>query len=189
MLLYVYAIKGDDFIKTLVIHPSDPSTLFLSIIYSNHLDDWTIINDTNIKKEDLMDLIKKHDKIIMLGHGIPSGLLNPKSFGLIIDDDFASILKQKETISIWCHSDEYFRRHNIPGFHTGMIISEVAEALYVLGFTPLTKEETLNNMVKFSSVVKECIDRTPNEMKEYILANYNDTDPVTLFNRKNIIVL
>lgn len=175
--------------KTLVIHPDDRSTDFLKIIYENHLEDWDIINDCFITKEDLIEQIKSHDRIIMMGHGTPGGLLNPKKWNYLISDEFAPLLAEKETISIWCNSDQYFRKHNIKGFHTGMIISEVAEARYVLHDTPLNKEETLNNMLAFARIVKNCIDDKPNEMKDYILKNYTFKDDVTQFNRGNIIVL
>lgn len=175
--------------KTLVIHPDDRSTDFLKIIYENHLKDWTIINNCFITKEELIEQIKSHDRIIMMGHGTPGGLLNPKHWCYLINDTYAPLLAEKETISIWCNSDQYFKRNNIKGFHTGMIISEVAEASYVLHDTPLNKEETLNNMIAFATIVKQCIDNTPNEMKDYILKNYTFKDDVTQFNRKNIIVL
>ena len=174
--------------KTLVIHPDDRSTDFLKLIYENK-NDWTIVNDCNITSIELKNLIKNHDRIIMMGHGSPSGLFNPQKYTLLIDDTFAPLLRTKETISIWCHSDQYFRRHNIPGFHTGMIISEVSEAHYVLGETPLNKEETLNNMETFARIINKCIDDTPENMKDFILANYIFKDKVTQFNRNNIIVL
>lgn len=175
--------------KTLVIHPSDRSTDFLKIIYENHLDDWTIINDCVINKEKLRNLINSHDRIIMLGHGTSCGLLNPTCYGYIIDESYIDLLKDKETISIWCNSDSFFKKYNLKGFHTGMIISEVSEEYYILGYSPLNKEEILNNMIKFSNIVKECINKKPEEMKEYILNNYIFNDDVTRFNKKNIIVL
>lgn len=175
--------------KTLVIHPDDRSTDFLKLIYENHLKDWTIINDCYITKYELKKLIKDHDRIIMMGHGTPGGLLNPKKWNYLIDDTFAPLLKEKETISIWCHSDQYFRKHQIKGFHTGMIISEVREADYVLHKTPLDEEQTLNNMIDFARIINQCIDNPPLEMKDYILRNYTFKDDVTQFNRGNIIVL
>lgn len=174
--------------KTLVIHPDDRSTDFLKLIYVNK-NDWTIMNRTDITRKELIELIKNHDRIIMMGHGCPTGLFNPKRYSLLIDDSFAPLLKTKETISIWCHSDQYFRRNNIKGFHTGMIISEVSEALYVLGHAPLNKEQTLENMETFARIINQCIDETPEKMQEFILANYIFDDEVTQFNRKNILVL
>jgi hypothetical protein len=71
-----------------------------------------------------------------------------------------------------------------------MIISEVSEAQYVLGKTPLNAEETLNNMNLFADVVGKHIDN-PNllEMQKLIREEYNRDDPVSVFNRENIIML
>lgn len=184
--------------KTLVIHPSDRSTDFLKIIYENHMNDneWTILNESeSLTRDDLEKLIKANDRIIMMGHGLPQGLLNPyrsfrKMHGLIIDDSFADLLRTKDTVSIWCWSDMYFRKHQIKGFHTGMIISEVHEARFAIGKTPLDAKQTLENMEMFSRAVRDCIDNTdPNEMKKYVLEHYVGEDGVTQFNRNNVIVL
>ena len=139
-----------------------------------------------------------YDRIIMMGHGTPSGLLNVGSFYknelmsqlYVIDNFFADLLQTKETISIWCHSDQFARQYKLPGFHTGMIISEVSEAQYALGKTPLNAEETLDNMNLFADVVGKHIDN-PNllEMQKLIRKEYNRDDPVSVFNRKNIIML
>ena len=181
--------------KTLVIHPSDRSTDFLKIIYEDK--DYDVLTDfrnciSNNGKSRLINTMKKYDRIIMLGHGTPYGLLNVVDghfVGTLINDQFAKVLSEKETISIWCNSDRYFIRNNIKGFHTGMIISEVGEARYVLGKTPLNAKETLDNMIAFSTIVRDCIEKTPTEMKDYILEHYNFEDEVTQYNRKNIIVL
>ena len=92
--------------KTIVIHPKDVSTVFLENIYKNK--DFTVVNDCNISKLQLRDLIKQHDRIIMCGHGIDSGLINPASVNrqkivdynnlYLIDDSFVDLLKDKETI-------------------------------------------------------------------------------------------
>lgn len=182
--------------KTLVIHPTDRSTDFLKIIYENHLNDWTILNDFVGTKEDLRKIISEHDRIIMMGHGTPYGLLNTGSFlgdfdWNIIDDSFVCALRKKETVSIWCNSDAFFREHLINGFHTGMIISETSEEQYMLNHIPLDKAELLANMKYFASIIRDCIDLEDNPygMKDYILNRYNWDDEVTQFNRKNIIVV
>lgn len=71
-----------------------------------------------------------------------------------------------------------------------MIISEVREAQYVLGETPLTAEETLDNMNLFADAVGRHID-DPDllEMRRSIRKEYNRDDPVSIFNRENIIML
>ena len=164
--------------KTLVIHPQDISTDFLKIIYEDKKG-WTICNRLDITREELYELVKEHDRIIMMGHGCPTGLFNPKNYRLLIDNTFVPLFKDKETISIWCNSDKFFKPVGLKGFHTGMIISEVREAQYVLGKTPLNEEETLNNMIAFSTIIKQCIDEDPKKMKDYILKNYTFKDKVT----------
>ena len=184
--------------KTLVIHPSDRSTDFLKIIYENHLNDkdWTILNESEtMTPQELFNLIKENDRILMMGHGVPYGLINPsrafKRFhGLVIDGSFADLLREKETLSIWCWSDQYFRNHKIKGLHTGMIISEVYEARYAIGKTPLNEEETLANMEMFARAFRDCIENTdPKEIQKYVLEHYVGEDGVTQFNRENVIVL
>ena len=110
--------------KTLVIHPKDESTKILSTIYENHKDDWTIINNCDIPKSILIDRIKEHDRIIMMGHGTPGGLLNPVG-GYIIDSSFVYLLREKkEFVHIWCNADSFVNKYDLKGFTTGMIISE-----------------------------------------------------------------
>lgn len=180
---------------TLVIHPKDASTDFLTRIYKDK--DWTSIRSWPQDPASLKRFINCYDRIIMMGHGTPSGLLNVGSFYgdepnqfYVIDNYFADLLQTKETVSIWCHSDQFARQYKLPGFHTGMIISEVSEAQYVLGKTPLNAEETLDNMNLFADVVGKHIDN-PNllEMQKLIREQYNRDDPVSAFNRDNIIML
>ena len=180
---------------TLVIHPKDASTDFLARIYKDK--DWTSIRSWPQGPASLKRFINCYDRIIMMGHGTPSGLLNVGSFYgdkpnqfYVIDNYFADLLQTKETVSIWCHSDQFARQYKLPGFHTGMIISEVSEAQYVLGKTPLNAEETLDNMNLFADVVGKHIDN-PNllEMQKLIREQYNRDDPVSAFNRDNIIML
>ena len=175
--------------NTLVIHLKDKSTDFLKLVYKDK--NYDVINEFKTKKE-LKDAIRKHDKIIMMGHGLPNGLMNTihNNCGMLaVDDSFADLLRDKETISIWCWSDQYFRRNNIKGFHTGMIISECGEQAWALGKVHLNPQEQLANMEKFATIVGECVEKTPKEMQEYVLEHYNDNDEVTKYNRKNIIVL
>ena len=174
--------------KTLVIHPKDSSTDMLELVYINH-PEYTVCRDNDIRREDLKKLISGHDRIIMLGHGTPYGLINSARNAYLIDDSFADLLKTKETLSVWCFSEDYFRRHKMEGFHTGMIISEVQEEYLMLGKKVLNEKEMLENITNFSRYVGECIDRNPEEMKEYILGRYKGEDEVTRFNRERILVI
>jgi hypothetical protein len=119
--------------KCLVIHPKDKSTEFLCEIY-NDIKNKTVIRG-GVTKRELSKLIDTHDKIIMCGHGCPSGLLSVGQFptinGLIIDFSFVyQLSNKKECVFIWCNSDKFVNRYQLKGFYSGMFISEVEESLY-----------------------------------------------------------
>ena len=120
--------------KTLVIHPKDPTTDFLKPIYQA-LPDTTVV-EGGVFKDEIIDLILQHDRVIMLGHGTPSGLLavgrfpgNPPPWN-IIDHTMVPYLRQTENIFIWCNADQFVKHHNLKGLYSGMFISEVEEAEY-----------------------------------------------------------
>jgi hypothetical protein len=120
--------------KTLVIHPQDPTTDFLKPIYQA-LPDTTVVKG-GVFKDEIIDLIMQHDRVIMLGHGTPSGLLavgrfpgDPPPWN-IIDHSMVPYLRQTENIFIWCHANKFVERHNLRGLYSGMFISEVGEAEY-----------------------------------------------------------
>jgi hypothetical protein len=121
--------------KTLVIHPSDRSTDFLTPIYMNlksfpDYDDVTIIRG-GMTKDEVDEQIKQHDRIMMMGHGSPYGLFSIGQFGnwsYIIDGHNVDLLRDKECIFIWCNADKFVKEHNLKGLYSGMFISEVSEA-------------------------------------------------------------
>jgi len=114
--------------KTLVIHPKDSSTDFLKPIYEN-ISDKTVITG-GATPEQLVKLIESHDRIMMMGHGSPSGL-----FGIgfnrlfVVDSGLVEHLNKKENnVFIWCNADRFVEAHNLKGLYSGMFISEVSEA-------------------------------------------------------------
>lgn len=174
--------------KTLVIHPEDKTTDMLKHVYKKH-PEYTVCRDNGISKKQLKKLISEHDRVIMLGHGFPAGLMGSDRKSFLIDDSFADLLRTKDTVSVWCYSDMYFERNRIPGFHTGMIISEVDEELYIFGDDILKKNEMLENFKKLSICFGECIELEPDQIKEYMLKHYTGSDPITEFNRTNMKVI
>lgn len=116
-------------LKTLVIHIADRSTDFLKPIYADQ-PNWTIIN-SYLPIPNLNQIIYDHDRIIMMGHGAPMGLFGPGLKGFVINESHIESLKTKQLIAIWCNADIFFTNHNLHGFYTGMIISEISEALYM----------------------------------------------------------
>jgi len=164
--------------KTLVIHPKDITTDFLSIIYLNR--DWTIIN-SNVSNEYLKNEIKNHDRIIMLGHGNDKGLLGFNR--LLIDSSFVYLLKKKYTICIWCNSDQFVDKYKLKGFYTGMIISEYEEAINYC--VRCDSEELLESNLLFANVIKKYIDDI--DMLNKVKLHYGSmNNNVILFNRENL---
>ena len=169
--------------KTLVIHPKDYSTDFLKPIYEGK--GYTVI-DTYLKPHKLKQEMLKYDKIMMMGHGTPNGLLNvfPGSFAAyLIDHSFVDILSQKECVYIWCNADIFVKQHNLKGFYTGMIISEMGEA-WIYNINASYQEINDSNTL-FADSVKKALESTEpvKFMKE---SYYSIENPVIEFNSQNI---
>lgn len=177
--------------NTLVIHPKDHTTDCLEVIYRDR--NWSVIRNPDTPESVVKEAILSHHRIIMLGHGTPYGLLAAQGrnrFGrYIINWSMVNLFKNKETMSIWCFSNRFFKPANLKGLHTGMIISELSEEWAVLGHAPLTKDEMAENMERFCGAFAKYIDLEPEQMREKVLEEYTGDDEVTQFNRKNIIVL
>lgn len=166
--------------KTLVIHPKDTSTDFLSDIYSGK--DWTVIT-TNISKSKLKTLIKEHDRIVMLGHGTENGLIGFDRF--VINSELVYLLREKHCVCIWCNADKFVEKYKLKGFYTGMIISEDIEAnMYCV---KATYDEIKESNKLFATAIKESIDSENSEnMVEKAKSIYNLDTYIVKFNKENL---
>jgi len=172
----------------LIIHPSDRSTDFLKPIYAN-ITDATIING-GIDKAQIAKLISEHDRIIMMGHGSPSGLFSCAKFGdndysgFVIDSTMVPLLYEKECISIWCNADKFMNKHELNGFYSGMFISEVGEATYC--GLPGTEQETVTaSNDYFAELLGEVINEPLSVIYEHVKENYGlllGFNPVASYN-------
>ena len=130
---------------TLIIHPNDPSTRFLEVIYKD-IPNKTVITGRT-QKNKIASLIESHDRVMIMGHGCPYGLFSVGQFdngnGLILDYTNVEPLKKKDnTVFIWCNADQFVNNHNLKGFYSGMFISEIMEAVQticVLGPLPIQR--------------------------------------------------
>lgn len=168
--------------KTLVIHPNDRSTDFLSKIYEN-LD--CLVVNVPVSDRTLRNLIKEHDKIMMIGHGTPTGLLGYGHY--VINSDYVYLLREKpESVYIWCNADMFVERYELKGFYTGMIISEEVEADYC--GVPYQAGQVNESNELFSYVVKESLQLpTSKEAAENIKQKYLITNnPIIKYNNNNI---
>jgi len=161
--------------KTLVIHPTDASTEFLTDIYTDK-PDWTIIKHA-VNKEYLMQQIGEHDRIVLLGHGSPHGLFG--FGGYVIDETYGELLATKKCINIWCHAVYFGIKHKLNGFFTDMFISEKAEANYcnIEG----TEEEINYSNILFSTLLKGLVD-TESLIKPLKMKYQSSTNSIIKYN-------
>jgi hypothetical protein len=161
--------------KNLIIHPTDASTDFLKPIYAN-ISEATIIHG-GVGKGQIAKLISEHDRIIMMGHGSPSGLFSCAKFGdndysgFVIDYKMVPLLRDKECIAIWCNADKFMDQHELNGFYSGMFISEVGEAKYCGLLDTILETVTISNNY-FSSLLGEVINEPLSVIYEHVMNNY-----------------
>lgn len=188
--------------KVLVIHPDDPSTDFLTPIYDN-IFQATVVTG-GVSKDELTQLIKEHDRIVMMGHGTPSGLfavgmfsdakssIYPQHFNYAyaIDESTVPLLRDKECIAIWCNADQFMSKHQLNGLYSGMFISEVSEATYC--GLPGTSQETVNTSNNyFARLMGEVINEPLNVIYEHVIDNYGlivEDNPVAFYNYNRLFL-
>lgn len=164
--------------KTLVIHPDDRSTDFLKVIYEGK--GYDVVTDRGIGIRLLIEMVHNHDRIMMMGHGSPYGLLGMSN--IFMNPVFIDEIRQKDCVCIWCNADMYVEREGIKGFYTGMFISEVGEAGYFRIDTTQEKIDYSNNL--FVEKLREVID-SPNVLTE-IKSSYIGDCPVINYNNERL---
>lgn len=156
-----------------IIHANDPTTKFLSLLYDHREDIKTHITEKNTNM-DVIRAIRGDDTIMMLGHGSEAGLCSiireDGSFErLLVNSSHVQFLRDKTCIGIWCKANKFAKDYKLHGLFSGMIISEMYEASKENVAT--TKEEIDREMIKFTTRLRDCIQRfglkdTPMRMKE-----------------------
>ena len=156
-----------------VIHATDPTTQVLSLLYQHREDVKQCITERNTSS-DVQRAIRTDDVIMMLGHGNEYGLFSkPEKNGnykrFMITDKHVQFLRSKTCIGIWCHANLFAERYGLHGLFSGMIISELQEAIdYNI---EVTKDMIDKEMEKFTIRLNDCIktyglEQTPLRMKE-----------------------
>lgn len=156
---------------TLVIHCQDSTTEMLSQIYEGK--GWDVLRDGNIDKDELHELIKNHDRIVCLGHGTPSGLLNRQGAGYVIGEKEAPLLKDKKLFVIWCYAATFGKRYDLHGFFTDNMPSDSFEARWV-GYQ-VSQEYMNDNITYWSKCCADVVDMAwdnPSEAAKKAVAEY-----------------
>jgi hypothetical protein len=191
--------------KTLVVHPDDRSTDFLRAVYAG-LDNLTVITG-GMSVAEVHQQIKEHDRVIMLGHGTPRGLLAIGNFSpnpsekvkgvyqfppfLVVDESIAEELAKKENnIYIWCYASDFVKAHDLKGFCSGMFISEVLEA-EMMGVHNQSQEAVDAQCKYFCDLVGSVAHKPANEIYDYVHAEYGkwvNKCPITKYNHERLYV-
>ena len=130
----------------LVIHPRDKTTAMLSVLYEGQ-DAHRLDQDSSNKRiREALNRVPACERILLLGHGSDKGLLSREADGcdfdrLIVNHSHAFYLRSYpgNIVAIWCHADLFGRTEGLHGLFSGMIITELSEAL--LYEVPTTGEE------------------------------------------------
>ena len=179
--------------KTLVIHPQDSTTDFLDFIYAPIPKDEKTVITAGADKQTIIELIKLHDRVIMLGHGTPFGLLSVGQFrtknGYVIDESFIPYLNEKSNnFYIWCNANEYVESYNLKGFYTGMFISEISEAEFY-NFRNIKQRDIDESNELFSSLLSDTIHmpvETTYKIVKEVYGNLGRVNPIAKFNSERL---
>ena len=188
--------KGD----TLIIHPDDRSTDF-------HKPSYAGMNATVLtSRRDMFNLretMRNHNRIIMMGHGSPSGLMLSMiggCQGVDLDEDgdlikyssnsvgydFLDILETKPIVAVWCNADKFVVPNDLHGFYTGMAISELSEANYC-GVHGCNQQQLDESDDLFAQALKAAIPVQSPDSVNIFKRIYDDREnPIMKYNRQRI---
>ena len=144
----------------------------------------------NNTSSDVQRAIRSDDVIMMLGHGNQYELFSKPNKNceykrFLITDRHVQFLREKTCIGIWCHANMFAERYGLHGLFSGMIISELQEAIdYDIH---ATKEEIDVEMEKFSRRLNECIGRFGLKEASIRMRDLDDVkSELTIFNYTNL---
>lgn len=177
--------------NTLIIHPKDSSTNFLKPIYAP-IQDKTVITG-GVNKFQLRQLIKNHDRSILLGHGTPHGLLAVGQFSVvgsyIIDYSYCDLLSVgNENINIWCYANHFLKQNGLAGFSSDMFVSELCES-FSLGFYEADIDLIHESNESFASIVSRNIQYPLHDLYRNVLHEYEflaKNNPIAQFNLERL---
>ena len=177
----------------LVIHPKDKTTAMLSALYDGL--EAQVVTDYRTTKEmgRLLHHVSTQDRIMLLGHGSDKGLFfreddSKEEFDKVIVGHPHTYHLRKHggnIVAVWCNADQFARAEGLHGLFSGMIVSELNEAL--LYQVETAQEELDRENVKLVRRLRALFDaRIPlSEIPKRMLAMDDVHSPLTTFNYKN----
>lgn len=182
--------------KTLVIHPNDPSTRFLDVLYKGRPGTYVLMTekDSNSKIDEALRS-NEYDRIMMLGHGSEDGLFAPSGkdmFGrcIISAKNVQGLRLHKNLIGIWCNSNIFADKYHLEGLFSGMVISELIEA--VTWSVPTSEDELMNHRQQWAVDLSDAIERFPDNLlnvRQAMLSHLSETSSyLEKFNYESVYV-
>jgi len=181
----------------LVIHPKDKTT---AIVFSPSFSlggKHSARQRPSKEMGRLLHHVSTQERIMLLGHGSDKGLFfraddSKDEFDkIIVSHSHAYHLRKHggNIVAVWCNADQFARAEGLHGLFTGMIVSELNEAL--LYQVKTTQEELNRENVKLARRLRALIDeRIPlSEIPKRMLAMDDVHSPLTTFNYKNFYYL
>lgn len=147
---------------TIVFHKEDPSTEMLRPIYEGRgWDVYTGTTRNGLSKESVNELIKRHNKILFMGHGTPYGLI-----GGNMDAENSYLIKGKKVFALWCYAATFLKSQGLHGiFCSDNCPSEVWECEAACG-AHVDEKWIYDNMVYLSECIRDVIDICWNNPEE-----------------------
>ena len=174
----------------LIVHMTDPSTEFLCPIYQN-IRSKTVLREP-VAVHEMNALIKRHERVIMLGHGSPAGLFS-MDFGndyIISDENAEALAGKNNSLFVWCHANDFVSTHGLGGVTSGMFISEVEEGLMCGIPERYCTEEAIDHSNNFfARLVGETMHLPQEEMLNHVLEEYQSDCPIIRFNRERLLLV
>lgn len=181
----------------LVIHPKDKTTEVLSLLYEGMevrlLDQSS--NSSEMKR--ILNHTSQSERMMFLGHGADKGLFSRDNdeqdvFNrLMVHHPHAYYLRKHggNIVAVWCNADLFARKEGLHGLFTGMIISELSEALIYEVET--TQEELDRETPKLIKRLRLLLDEDIplHEIPDRILAMDDVHSPLTEFNYRHFYYL
>lgn len=179
----------------IVIHPTDRTTAFLSKLYEG-VEDAVVIKDNLTKREmnHILHHTPKTERIMLLGHGCYKGLYwraddtKPEFDAIVVGHPHNYHLRNhgSNIVAVFCHADKFAENERLHGLFTGMIISEMLEA--ITEGIETTEEEIERENQKFVARLRSLLDeKVPLHEIPMRMKNMDDVhSPLTTFNYQRI---
>lgn len=176
----------------LVIHPKDRTTM-LQLLYEGQ--EAQLIDQSFSKKEirHILNHTSSYERIMILGHGSNKGLFSRENDEedvfdrLVIFHPHARYLRKHggNMIGMWCNANLFAKAEGLHGLFTGMVITEMNEALV---YEINTNQEELNKEnIKLAQRLRSLLDENIplSDVPQRMQALDDVHTPLTEFNYKN----